>query len=71
MIFLNMELKPVHFLAIALQNALSDKHKADQRSLSVSEDLGMNGLYIPLGQHVTKKKQEYIVEKLIESIKRY
>ncbi len=59
------------FWPLHLQNALSAKHKADQRSLSVSEDIGMNGLYIPLGQHVTKKKQEYIVEKLIESIKRY
>ncbi len=59
------------FWPLHLQNALSDKYRSYQRSLKTSENIGINGLYIPLGNHVTRRKQEYIVNKLIESIKKH
>ena len=36
--------------------------------LPVSENLGANGLYLPLGNHVSKSKQEFITESLTNSI---
>ena len=35
-----------------------------------SEYLGKNGFYIPLGSHMSKKKQKYIVNRLIFNIKK-
>ena len=40
-------------------------------NLTVSEKLGNDGLYIPIGGHINVKKQKLIVKELIESIKQY
>ena len=37
-------------------------------NLSVSENLGKNGFYLPLGAHINNKKQEFIVNKLLNHL---
>ena len=56
------------FWPLHLQNAFSDDIKKKDYDLPVSENLGANGLYLPLGNHVSKSKQEFITESLINSI---
>lgn len=52
------------FWPLHLQNALQEKFKTDQK-LEVSERLGSQGLYIPLGEHLTEKDQMIIGNKLL------
>ena len=40
-------------------------------SLNVSENLGKNGLYIPLGSHINRKIQEEVVGKLVETTREF
>ena len=56
------------FWPLHLQNALSDDIKKRKYNLPVSENLGANGLYLPLGNHVSKRRQKFISETLINSI---
>ena len=35
----------------------------------ICEQLGKNGLYIPLGKHINFKDQEYIVKSLVDSVR--
>ena len=60
----NIETRPF-FFPLHLQPALK---RSIAQTLPVTENLGMNGLYIPLGSHLSKKKQRYIVDKLVSSI---
>ncbi len=56
------------FYPLHLQKALPSKFKNKNNGLSVSESLGNNGLYLPMGSHINKSKQAMIVEKFIEII---
>ena len=59
------------FWPLHLQNALPDKLKMEKGSLPVSENLGENGLYLPLGEHINKKIQKNIISKLINNIESF
>ena len=56
------------FFPLHLQNALPSEFRDINRELGVSEFLGNNGLYIPMGTHVNKSIKNLIVNKLIEII---
>ena len=56
------------FFPLHLQKALPSQFRDVNKKLSVSEFLGNNGLYIPMGNHVNKNTQDLIVNKLIEII---
>ena len=66
---LNIETRPF-FWPLHLQPSLPLKFKTEKVSeLPVSEDIGFNGLYLPLGSHINEKKQENIVNNLISVVK--
>ena len=48
------------FWPLHLQNALPLEIKKNNYQLPVSEHLGKNGLYLPMGSHLKRKDQEYI-----------
>jgi perosamine synthetase len=52
------------FWPLHLQPANRDKSVRIESSMKNSEYLGQNGIYLPLGQHVTKSIQEQIIEEL-------
>ncbi len=56
------------FWPLHLQNALPNKFKI-KHDLPISENLGKNGLYLPLGSHIKEKDQNYIVEQINEFLK--
>tara|TARA_B100001121_G_C18697289_1_gene625579 strand:+ start:1904 stop:3034 length:1131 start_codon:yes stop_codon:yes gene_type:complete len=56
------------FWPLHLQNALPKKYRKNE-SLPNSEKIGKNGLYIPIGPHINKKKQKFIITSLIKNIK--
>ena len=58
----------LHSLNLHLQNALPKDYRKKNINLSVSENLGKNGFYLPLGAHINNKKQEYIVNKLLNHL---
>ena len=47
------------FWPLHLQSALPEKYYS-QRNLPVSEHIGKNGLYLPLGEHLKENDQRYI-----------
>ena len=51
------------FWPLHLQNALPIEFKTNE-TLSISENLGSNGLYLPIGDHINKKDQEFIANKI-------
>ena len=51
------------FWPLHLQNALPSEFKTNE-TLSISENLGSNGLYLPIGDHINKKDQEFIANKI-------
>ena len=48
------------FWPLHLQNALPQEFKKNTYQLPVSEHLGKNGLYLPMGSHLKRKDQDYI-----------
>ena len=52
------------FWPLHLQPALPDEFKDNKLVLPISENLGKNGLYIPIGRHVRKKDQRDIVKEI-------
>ena len=56
------------FWPLHLQNALPKDFQKKDINLSVSENLGKNGFYLPLGAHINNKKQEFIVNKLLNHL---
>tara|TARA_Y100000992_G_C21271207_1_gene496955 strand:- start:775 stop:1896 length:1122 start_codon:yes stop_codon:yes gene_type:complete len=52
------------FWPLHLQNALPKKFVTNSE-LSVSENLGNNGIYIPLGEHVKTKDQNFIADRIL------
>ena len=59
------------FWPLHLQNALDPKFKNNYDDLKNSEYLGKNGFYIPIGEHLNKKKKKFISKNLIEIIEKY
>ena len=58
------------FWPLHLQKAyLKTNNKSE--SLQISELLGRQGFYIPIGKHINKKNQSYIAEKIIESLDKF
>ena len=55
------------FWPLHLQPALPKKFK-NNVSLPVSENLGNNGFYIPIGSHLKKSDQDKIINCLVESV---
>ena len=55
---------PLHLQTFFIKDA-----KDTNTELEVSENLGRNGLYLPIGTHINKKIQQKIVGELISSIK--
>ena len=64
---LGIETRPF-FWPLHLQPSLPEIYKNQKFDLSVSENIGMNGLYLPMGGHVNKKDQKEIVSKLVSEI---
>ena len=63
----NIECRPFFW---PLNNQPAYKKMYKQRfNLKNSEYLGLNGFYIPLGSHINKKKQLFIVNKLLHNTK--
>lgn len=54
------------FWPLHLQPLLPEKFRNNKNQLTNSELLGEKGLYIPIGNHLSKNKQEYIVNSLIK-----
>ena len=58
------------FWPLHLQNALPKEFVTSEKLLN-SENLGSNGLYLPMGRHVSAKKQKHVVQNLIEVIRKF
>ena len=56
------------FWPLHLQNSLPVEFKVSENKLPNAEFIGKNGFYIPIGNHVSKKDQDYIIENVLESI---
>lgn len=63
----NIECRPF-FWPLNKQPAYKKIYK-ERFNLKNSEYLGQNGFYIPLGSHINKKKQQYIINKLLINTK--
>lgn len=59
------------FWPLHLQPVLSPQFSVERDSLPISEKLGKDGLYIPIGAHINKKHQKLVVKELITSIKQH
>ena len=57
------------FWPLHLQPVLPEDFKNVRDNLNISERLGSNGLYIPIGAHINEKIQRKITKELINSIK--
>ncbi len=57
------------FWPLHLQKFYLEKNSNKIKGLDVSENLGKNGLYLPIGTHISKKTQKKIINELIISIK--
>ena len=56
------------FYPLHLQPVLNKKFKPNY-DLGITENLGNNGLYLPLGNHVTGAVQKKVINKLLANIK--
>ena len=59
------------FWPLHLQPVLPKNFKENTTNLDVSEKLGKDGFYIPIGSHISAKDQKNIVRELVDSIKRH
>ena len=66
----NIETRPF-FWPLHLQKYIKNKNEFSAISLPVSEKIGMNGLYIPIGGHINKSKQEKIIHNFVDIISNY
>ena len=53
------------FWPLHLQDALPEKFKPNEDLLPIAEQLGTDGLYIPIGPHIKRKHQEFIVKTIL------
>lgn len=66
----NIETRPF-FWPLHLQKYIKNKNEFSAISLPVSEKIGKNGLYIPIGGHINKSKQEKIIHNFVDIISNY
>ncbi len=66
----DIETRPF-FWPLHLQKYLKNKRGFQKISLPISEKIGQNGLYIPIGSHINKSKQEEIIKNLVDIIENY
>lgn len=59
------------FWPLHKQPVLSNYKIFPNNSLKISENLGSNGFYIPIGKHINIKDQKYISNKLVEVVRSY
>ena len=59
------------FWPLHLQPLLSSEFMAGKEVFPTSEKLGKDGLYIPIGAHISEKDQKLVVRELITSIKHH
>mgnify|MGYP001439115973 CR=1 FL=1 len=59
------------FWPLHLQPLLPKEYMPNDLNLNISEDLGKNGFYIPIGNHISKNDQKQIVDQMIASIEKY
>ena len=59
------------FWPLHLQPSLPEKFRNKNNELKVSEYIGANGFYIPLGSHITKKTQKKIIFEMVEIIRNH
>lgn len=64
---IGIETRPF-FWPLHKQDAFLNKNPQYAEKLPIAENLGKNGLYIPIGNHIQKKDQIFIANKLIEFI---
>ena len=64
----NIETRPF-FWPLHLQPAYLLKYRSDNVSLPNAEKLGNDGLYLPMGAHIKKNTQKFIVNSLESSLK--
>ena len=57
------------FWPLHLQSALPKRFVQKDLKLEVSENLGRNGLYIPIGSHISESDQRRIIKVLLNKIK--
>ena len=57
------------FWPLHLQPAYLSKYRSDKVSLPNAEKLGNDGLYLPMGAHIKKNTQKFIVNSLESSLK--
>ena len=66
----NIETRPF-FWPLHLQKYINNQNKFPASSLPVSEKIGKDGLYIPIGSHINKSKQKKIIHNFVEIINSY
>tara|TARA_X000000950_G_C13814670_1_gene619225 strand:+ start:97 stop:1230 length:1134 start_codon:yes stop_codon:yes gene_type:complete len=66
---LNIQTRPF-FWPLHKQDALPEKFKNSSLKLIVSEKLGNDGFYIPMGDHVTKDMQKFISKSILDIVNR-
>ena len=59
------------FWPLHMQPVLKKYKIISEDSLEVSEKLGSNGFYIPIGDHLSIGDQKFVAKKLIETVKSY
>ena len=60
---------PTFFWPLHRQPAYLKKYNSSV-TLQNAEKVGFNGLYLPLGSHITKNKQRFIVQKLTHNLEK-
>tara|TARA_B110000003_G_C16579434_1_gene507479 strand:+ start:173 stop:394 length:222 start_codon:yes stop_codon:yes gene_type:complete len=58
------------FWPLHVQNALKGASKSKIKS-PVSENIGKNGIYLPMGKNITRKKQVFIFKQLLNSLNNF
>lgn len=59
------------FWPLHLQEVIKKLDLGPQPTLNISENIGKNGFYIPIGKHLNRNKQDYIANNLIKIINEY
>lgn len=66
---LNIQTRPF-FWPLHKQDALPEKFKDKNLKLDISEKLGNDGFYIPIGEHVSKDMQKFISKSILNIVEK-
>ena len=66
---LNIQTRPF-FWPLHKQDALPEKFKDKNLKLDISEKLGNDGFYIPMGEHVSKDMQKFISKSILDIVEK-